>query len=135
MNYGQRGGKYLSEGGGPDAQRVRQHHGAAGGYIWDAATRAGVSCAATASSRPATKATTRTGRRPVRRLRCPGLVGQVRPDYPPYDLSIPDNQRIDVWLEEFRRFEKDGNLPASHPAPRQRPHRGHPRRASRRRAR
>ena len=41
----------------------------------------------------------------------PGLVGKVHPSYPPYDLSIPDNQRVDVWLEEFRRFEKDGGLP------------------------
>ena len=41
----------------------------------------------------------------------PGLVGKVHPSYPPYDLSIPDNQRIDVWLEEFRRFEKQGELP------------------------
>jgi hypothetical protein len=36
----------------------------------------------------------------------------VHPSYAPYDLDIPDNERIDVWLEEFRRFEKDGGLPA-----------------------
>ena len=42
----------------------------------------------------------------------PGLVGKVHPSYPPYDLSIPDNQRIDVWLEEFHRFEKQGGLPS-----------------------
>jgi hypothetical protein len=35
----------------------------------------------------------------------------VHPGYPPYDLSIPDNQRVDVWLEEFQRFEKEGGLP------------------------
>jgi hypothetical protein len=42
----------------------------------------------------------------------PGLVGKVHPEYPPYDLKIPDNRRVDVWLEEFRRFEAgDGELP------------------------
>ncbi len=42
----------------------------------------------------------------------PGLEGQVAPDYPPWDLAIPDRQRLDAWLTEFRRFEQDGNLPA-----------------------
>jgi hypothetical protein len=41
----------------------------------------------------------------------PGLQGLINTDYPPYDLDIPDNRRVDVWLEEFRRFEKDGGLP------------------------
>jgi hypothetical protein len=41
----------------------------------------------------------------------PGLKDHVHPTYPPYNLSIPDNQRIDVWLEEFREFEKNGHLP------------------------
>ena len=36
----------------------------------------------------------------------------MHPSYPPYDLSIPDNERIDVWLEEFHRFEKQGGLPS-----------------------
>jgi hypothetical protein len=41
----------------------------------------------------------------------PGLQGLINADYPPYDLDIPDNRRVDVWLEEFRRFEKEGGLP------------------------
>ena len=39
------------------------------------------------------------------------MRGHVCPTYPPYDLSIPDNRRVDAWLEEFRRYEKDGGLP------------------------
>ena len=42
----------------------------------------------------------------------PGLEGKISPYYPPFDLSIPDGKRVDVWLEEFRQFEKDGHLPA-----------------------
>ena len=41
----------------------------------------------------------------------PGLKGRVHPNYPPYDLTIPDNKRVDIWLEEFKRFEQDGTLP------------------------
>ena len=41
----------------------------------------------------------------------PGLKGLVHPSYPPYDLSIPDSRRVDVWLEEFREFERTGDLP------------------------
>ena len=45
------------------------------------------------------------------RPRCPVSRGHINPDYPPFDLSIPDNRRVDVWLEEFREFEENGNLP------------------------
>ena len=41
----------------------------------------------------------------------PGLKGRVHPSYPPYDLSTPDNKRVDIWLEEFRQFEQNGQLP------------------------
>jgi hypothetical protein len=35
----------------------------------------------------------------------------VHPTYPPYDTMVPDNRRVDVWLEEFKKFEADGQLP------------------------
>src|SRR5262249_18965095 len=42
----------------------------------------------------------------------PGLEGRVDPDYPAWDLDIPDNHRIDAWLREFNAFERNGQLPA-----------------------
>jgi len=42
----------------------------------------------------------------------PGLAGLVSPDYPPWDLSLPDNRRVDVWLKEFAELEANGKLPA-----------------------
>ncbi len=39
------------------------------------------------------------------------LLGHFSPTFPPYNLSIPDNVRVDRWLEEFREYEKNGNLP------------------------
>src|SRR5207245_2280646 len=41
----------------------------------------------------------------------PGLEGSINPDYPPFDLMTPDGRRVDIWLEEFRKFEESGNLP------------------------
>ena len=103
--YGQRGGLYLSEGG----HEIRNNYGnlstPADGYIWDFASRAGVSV----RSYGEFASWERKGG-PITAT-VPGLVGKVHPSYPPYDLSIPDNQRVDVWLEEFARFEKQGGLP------------------------
>jgi hypothetical protein len=42
----------------------------------------------------------------------PGLEGRISPYYPPFDLSIPDGKRVDAWLDEFREYEKNGDLPA-----------------------
>ncbi len=103
--YGQRGGLYLSEGG----HEIRNNYGnlaaPADGYLWDFAGRAGVSVRSYGEF-----ASWQTKGGPVTAT-VPGLVGKVHPSYPPYDLSIRDNERVDVWLEEFRRFEKEGGLP------------------------
>jgi hypothetical protein len=39
------------------------------------------------------------------------LQGNFSPTFPPYNLEISDNTRIDRWLEEFREYEKNDNLP------------------------
>ncbi len=103
--YGGRGGIYLSEGG----HEIRNAYGnlaaPADGYIWDFANRAGVSVRSYGEF-----ASWETKGGPVVPT-VPGLQGKVHPSYPPYDLSIPDSDRVDVWLEEFRRFEEEGGLP------------------------
>ena len=113
MNYGRREARYLSEGGG--AMRNQFGNLAAGprGYIWDAAARKGVSYRSYGEfSIPGAEVRwDEEGMKPPYYGSVPGLKDHVHPTYPPYNLSIPDNQRIDVWLEEFREFEKNGNLP------------------------
>jgi YVTN family beta-propeller protein len=103
--YGHRGGLYLSEGG----HEIRNNYGnlaaPADGYIWDFASRAGVSVRSYGEF-----ASWETRGGPVTAT-VPGLVGKVHPAYAPYDLSITDSSRIDVWLEEFRAYEKQGGLP------------------------
>jgi YVTN family beta-propeller protein len=119
MNYGGRGGRYLSEGGGAMRNAYGNIAAPEPGYIWDFCRRAGVSVRSygefaerepdrAASGAEADRA---GGEGPVE-ASVPGLEGLVHPSYPPWDLMVPDNRRVDVWLEEFREFEKNGKLPA-----------------------
>ncbi len=113
-NYSRRGRTYDYEGSRKIARPT-------GGYIWDYCARAGVSYRSYGEF---------VGIRDVKaggggeadlgRDRAPGsesytseeaLRGHFSPTYPPYDLSIPDVKRFERWLEEFREFEKNGNLP------------------------
>ena len=104
-NYGGRGGLYLSQGG----WRTRTQYGNSSapprGYLWDFATRAGVSVRSYGEF-----AYWDARYQPVK-ASVPGLEGLVHPSYAPYDLEIPDNERIDSWLQEFREFERAGGLP------------------------
>jgi hypothetical protein len=111
--YGRKDGKFLTEGGGPNRNAYGNVTAPAQGYIWDHAKRAGVSVRSYGEFAVAQKEAVddRPGPGPYRGS-VPGLVGHVAPDYPPYDLTIPDARRVDAWLAEFRRFEADGNLPA-----------------------
>jgi DNA-binding beta-propeller fold protein YncE len=39
------------------------------------------------------------------------LAADVNPDYIPFDLTTPDQNRADVWIAELQRFVRDGNMP------------------------
>ena len=113
-NYSRRGRTYDYEGGKKISRPT-------GGYIWDYCARAGISYRSYGEFigirdvKPGGG-----GEADLNRDRAPGtenfttedaLKGHFSPTFPPYDLSIPDNTRVDRWLEEFREFEKNGNLP------------------------
>jgi YVTN family beta-propeller protein len=104
-NYARREGLYLSEGG----YRMRNAFGniaaPAQGYLWDAARRAGATVRSYGEF-----AFGRDGG-PIAAT-VPGLDGFVNPDYAPFNLRIPDVQRVDVWRKEFEQFDKDDTLPA-----------------------
>jgi YVTN family beta-propeller protein len=40
------------------------------------------------------------------------LRDTTSPDYPPFNMSIPDQTRVDVWLREFKQYVERGSLPA-----------------------
>jgi YVTN family beta-propeller protein len=104
-NYGRREGLYLSEGG----YRQRTPYGNIAappqGYLWDFARRAKVSV------RSYGEFGWWTERGAEVKATVPGLDGLVSPSYPPFDMSIRDARRVDAWLEEFKRFEANGDLP------------------------
>ncbi|HXG54883.1 MAG TPA: alkaline phosphatase family protein, partial [Vicinamibacterales bacterium] len=104
-NYGQRGGIYLSEGRGPLRNPYGNLSAPPQGYIWDMAKRAGVSVR---SYGEFVHRDPKTGKNTTH---VPGLQGLFHPEYAPYDLDIPDNARVDVWLKEFQEFERTGSLP------------------------
>jgi YVTN family beta-propeller protein len=104
-NYGSRGGIYLSEGGGGQRNPYGNLSAPPQGYIWDMAKRANVTV------RSYGEFVYRDDKTRKVVAAVPGLQGQIDTDYPPYDLDILDNRRVDVWLEEFRKFEREGGLP------------------------
>jgi YVTN family beta-propeller protein len=105
-NYGGRGGKYLSEGGGENRNAYGNVTAPENGYIWDACRRANVTYRTYGEFAENDPATGRV------KASVPGLEGHVNPTYMPFDLSIPDNKRVDVWLDEFQTYEANGQLPA-----------------------
>ena len=112
-NYGGRGSRYLSEGGGKMRNAYGNVTAPLNGYIWDSCVRAGVSVRSYGEfvSRGAEPEDDRdTGKGDVIAT-VPGLKGRVHPNFPPFDLTIPDGKRVDIWLEEFRQFEQNGQLP------------------------
>src|SRR5262249_49327615 len=120
MNYAGRGGRYLSEGTGEMRNPYGNLDAPADGYLWDFCKRAGVSVRSYGEfvKPPKREAPPTEGagedKAPATPVEAsvPGLAGAFDPDYPAFDLSIPDGRRVDIWLEEFRQFEQDGKLPA-----------------------
>ncbi|MEN3336491.1 MAG: hypothetical protein V7647_167 [Acidobacteriota bacterium] len=104
-NYGGRGTPSVAEGG----YKVRDEYGNFSapplGYIWDFAKRAGISV----RSYGEYAEWERRGEEVHPSV--PGLEGLVHPTYPPFDLTVPDATRADIWIEEFRTFEREGTLP------------------------
>ncbi|HEV3057510.1 MAG TPA: bifunctional YncE family protein/alkaline phosphatase family protein [Vicinamibacterales bacterium] len=107
--YAGRGGLYLGEGGGFMRNPFGNLAAPESGYLWDYATRAGVSVRSYGefvyhvSKSPAGDV--------VADANVPGLKGLVAPAYAGFDLDIADNKRVDSWLAEFRDFVSNGNLP------------------------
>jgi YVTN family beta-propeller protein len=120
MNYADRGGAYLSGEGGPMRNPYGNLVAPASGYIWDACRRSGVSFRdygefiheREGSGEEAGAAEAKPTAGNVYEAGVPGLEGHFAPKYPGFDVAIPDARRFEVWLEEFRQFERDGGLPA-----------------------
>ena len=86
------------------------------GYLWDAAARKHLSLrnyGEYAEPLPHTPGAADEKRYEghVRAL-LPSLQPYTNPSYPPFDMSVPDQLRADVWMREFREYERAGRMPA-----------------------
>src|SRR5215468_1486182 len=113
-NYSNRGRTYDYEG----SKKIARPRD---GYIWDYCARASVSYrsygefVSSREGKPGgggetggdTNATPKRENFTYEKM----LEGHFSPTYPAWDLNVPDNKRIDAWLEEFRGYERNGQLP------------------------
>jgi YVTN family beta-propeller protein len=86
------------------------------GYLWDAATRKHLSLrnyGEAAEPLPSVPGVTAQKRYEGKvRALLPALQPYTNPSYPPFDMSVPDQLRADVWLAEFREYERAGHMPS-----------------------
>jgi DNA-binding beta-propeller fold protein YncE len=113
-NYANRGAAYLSEGTGNMRNAYGNIAAPMNGYLWDSAARAKVTYRSygefTNWDRGA-EADRAAGK--VKAIASvPGLVGHINENYPPWDLLITDNHRLDVWEKEFASDLAQGQVPA-----------------------
>ncbi len=115
-NYSSRGRTYDYEG----QKKISRP---TGGYIWDYCQRAGVSYRSygefvhAQEGKPGGGGELGAEAEPEKKTARPNetneeaLKGHFSPTFPSWDLTIPDNVRVDAWLKEFREYEQQGNLP------------------------
>ncbi len=104
LEYAGNGWSYVFEGDEPNAAPTA-------GYLWDAAAKAGVSLRnygeflGIGAESPEEKYTGRFEGKGE------NLAPYTCPFFPGFDLEILDNFRVDLWLKEFREFQKKGEMP------------------------
>ncbi|MFL5524470.1 MAG: bifunctional YncE family protein/alkaline phosphatase family protein [Gemmatimonadaceae bacterium] len=82
------------------------------GYLWNLAERAGITYrnygafVLESDDPPAPGAAVQT----IATKKA--LIGHTNTAYSGWNLDIPDQARVDVWLKDFSEFERSGNLPA-----------------------
>jgi len=85
---------------------------AANGFLWNLAERAGITYRnygefvreSDEAPGPNVRVTTVATKR--------ALIGHTNTGYSGWNLDIPDQARVDVWLKEFQEFVRAGKLPA-----------------------
>ena len=79
----------------------------ASGFIWNAAIRKGLKLRNYGEFGEAVPNSSPVRYRSVKRA----LEPYTSPDYPAFNMRIPDQVRVDVWLKEFQQFVRWRNLP------------------------
>jgi len=103
-NYSSRGRSYDYEGANRGELPEDDVNEPGNGYLWDLAERAGITLRNYGEfARPDA-----SGRWVATK---PFLAAHTDPDFPGWDLDIPDQVRADAWLAEFEEYVQTGQLP------------------------
>jgi sugar lactone lactonase YvrE len=81
----------------------------AGGYLWNLAQAKGLEVRDYGEATKEVKG--KDGRSTWVAMR-PSMGAIVHPDYPGWDLDVPDQRRADVWLADFEKDVQRGRMPA-----------------------
>ena len=96
----------------PEVDEVGEVDLPAAGFLWSAALAKGVSVRNYGEyGVPAGPGTDGAGPRTYT-SRMPGLGEVTSPDYPPFDMKIPDQRRVDAWIRELDGYAAKGTMPA-----------------------
>ena len=76
------------------------------GWLWTAAARKGLTVRNYGEYAEPVPGTT------TYRSTKPGLEAVTSPDYPAFDVAIPDQRRADAWIAELKSFVRQGRMPA-----------------------
>jgi len=79
----------------------------ASGFLWNAAIRKGLKLRNYGEFSEAVPNSSPVRYHSVKRA----LEPYTSPEYPAFNMRIPDQVRVDVWLKEFQQFVRGGNLP------------------------
>ena len=110
QNYSGRGRSYDFEGTNRGVRPAPDEDAAepARGYLWDLAARRGISFrnfGEFTTERRSAGAKEYVGTKPF-------LEDHTDPDFPGFDLKIPDQLRADLWLRALAGWEREGSMPA-----------------------
>ena len=82
------------------------------GYLWNLAEKAGITYRNYGEFVDEPERPPEEGK-PVRAVATKrALIGHTNPAFSGWNLDIPDQARVDVWLKDFQEFERSGALPA-----------------------
>jgi YVTN family beta-propeller protein len=82
----------------------------AAGYLWNAAIKKGLTLRNYGEYAELAPNKDKTAPPRYRAIKA-ALKPYTNPDYASFDMQIPDQQRVDVWMKDFQEFVRKGNLP------------------------
>jgi YVTN family beta-propeller protein len=78
------------------------------GYLWDLAARKGITYRNYGNFIGGKEEIREPKARPLKRA----LRGHTNPDYPGFNMDIPDQKRFGIWQKDFEEFVRKGSMPA-----------------------